>query len=322
MDRHAFLDALPYLRPVSREQLQGEPVWSGAASFSLSLEEQFSAAAQDAPHSPLGAFAKDVSWLYFSVSEQTCEDATQLRAALHVGTSGEVVFVLDGRAYAVHGPSIKHVSARMPDSVTQPHHLPPSVTVLFARVTLTLMPANNSAWPVEAPLLQAAAAALVRARAIALFCRLRSLHSQFSSPQRQERSRAVALSAAQAPTAEDAAAIAADAESALLRWREAVGGLAAAATAPLAAGSVVQCAAAAEALGAAAVTLRGAADAGAIGGACEHAQAQLDAEFAAAFPALHNPRHGDAEQAARLMRAFERMDTAQAAALAAALAPS
>ena len=297
MDRHAFLDALPYLRPCSREQLHGEPVWSGAASFSLSLEEQFSAAAQDTPHSPLGAFAKDVSWLYFGVSERTCEDATQLRAALHVGASGEVVFVLDERAYAVHGPSIKHVSARMPDSLTQPHHLPPSVTVLFARVTLTLMPANNSAWPVEAPLLQAAAAAL-------------------------ERSRTVALTAVQAPTAEDAAALAADAESALLRWREAVGGLAAAATAPMAAGNVMQCAAAAEALGAAAVTLRGAADAGAIRGACEHAQAQLDAEFVAAFPAPHSMRHEDAEQAARLMHAVERMDTAQAAALAAALAPS
>ena len=164
MDRHAFLDSLPYLRPCSREQL-GTPVWSGAASFSFSLLEQYSAVAQDAPE---GAFAKDVTWLYFSVSERTCEDATQLRAALHVGTSGEVVFVLDERAYAVHGPSIKHVSARMPDSLTQSHHLPPSVTCLFARVTLTLMPANNSAWPVEAPLLQEAAAALVRASAMAL----------------------------------------------------------------------------------------------------------------------------------------------------------
>ena len=132
----------------------------------------------------------------------------------------------------------------------------------------------------------------------------------------------MALPAVQAPAAEDAAAIAADAESALRRWRDAVGALAAAATAPLAAGSVVQCAAAAEALGAAAVTLRGAADAGAIGGACAHAQAQLDAEFAAAFPAPHSVRHGDAEQAGRLMRAIERVDTAQAAALAAALAPS
>ena len=83
MDRHAFLDSLPYLRPCSRDQL-GTPVWSGAASFSFSLLEQYSAVAQDAPE---GAFAKDVTWLYFSVSERTCEDATQLRAALHVGTS-------------------------------------------------------------------------------------------------------------------------------------------------------------------------------------------------------------------------------------------
>ena len=292
MDRHAFLDALPYLRPRSREQL-GAPVWSGNASFSLSLEEQFSEA--DAPHSPLGALARDASWLYFSVSERTCEDATQLRAAMHVGTSGEVLLVLDERAYAVHGPSIKHISARMPES--RSHTLPPSVTVIFARVALTLMPVTDSAWPVEAPLLQAAAAAL-------------------------ERARAVALPALQASTAVDAAALAADAESALQRWREAAGVLAVAATAPLAAGSVVQCAAAAEALGAAAVTLRSAADAGVIGGVCEQAHAQLDAEFAAAFPAPHNTRHGDAEQAARLMRVMERVDAAQAAALAAALAPS
>ena len=318
MDRHAFLDALPYLRPCSREQL-GTPVWSGAASFSFSLQEQYCAVAQDA-QSALGAFAKDVTWLYFSVSERTCEDATQLRAALHVGTSGEVVLVLDERAYAVHGPSIKHVSARMPDSLTQSHHLPPSVTVLFARVSLTLMPDNNSAWPVEAPLLQEAAAALVRARAMAIRCFM--LTPLRSGSPLQERSRAVARSAAQVPTAEDAAAIAADAESALLRWREAVGGVVEAATAPLAAGSVVQCAAAAEALGAAAVTLRGAADAGAIRGACEHAQSLLDTAFAAAFPAPHSTRHEDAEQAARLMRALERVDTVHAAALAAALAPS
>ena len=159
MDRHAFLDALPYLRPRSREQLAA-PVWSGCAGLSLSLEEQFSAAsaAQDAPQSPLGASAKDVAWLFFAVSERTCEDATQLRASMHVDASGEVVFVLDERAYAVKGACIKHVSARVPENGA----LPPYVTVMFARVALTLLPAPERAWAVEAPLLQAAAAALVR----------------------------------------------------------------------------------------------------------------------------------------------------------------
>ena len=175
MDRHAFLDALPYLRPCSREPV-GAPVWSGCASFSLSLEEQFSGAAvQDAPHSPLGASAQDASWLFFAVSERTSEDATQLRADLHVDASGDVVFVLDGRAYAVNGPCIKHVSARVPESGT----LPPFVTLLFARVTLTLVPAHGRAWAVEAPLLLAAANALVRALSQLLAARStdRALHA-------------------------------------------------------------------------------------------------------------------------------------------------
>ena len=126
------------------------------------------------------------------------------------------------------------------------------------------------------------------------------------------------LSAPQQPAAEDAAALAADAESALLRWREAAGMLAAAVTSPLAAGSVVQAAAATEVLGAAALTLRGAADAGALAGFREHAQSQLDAAFAGAFPAPHGPA---ADVGERLTIALERLDASNAAELAAALAP-
>lgn len=292
MDRHAFLDALPYLRPCSRDSLE-KPVWVGCASFSLSLEEQFSAAdaTQDTPQSPLGASAKDVEWLFFAVSE-SAQDATQLHAEMHAGASGEVVFVLDGRAYAVNGRCIKHVSARVPQNCA----LPPYVTLLFARVALTLVPAQGRAWAVEAPLLLAAANALERARAV--------------DPR-----------ATQTPGAEDAAALAADAETALLRWREAAGLLAAAASA--AAGSVVQSAAATELLGAAAVTLRGAADAGALAGVHAHAKTELEAALAAAYPASH-VRTGGANEAEqeRLTLALARMDASNAAALAAALAPT
>jgi hypothetical protein len=292
MDRHAFLDALPYLRPCSRDTLPDTPVWVGCASFSLSLDEQFGEA-HAAQNSPLDASSEGVEWLWFAVSEAS-QDGTQLRAELHVGAAGEAVFVLDGRAYAVNGPAIRHVSARVPDNGA----LPPYVKLLFARVALTLVPAHGRAWAVEAPLLLAAANVL-------------------------ERARAVVPAASQAPTAEDAAALAADAETALLRWREAAGALAAAVTAPMPAGIVVQSAAATELLGAAAVTLRGAADAGAIAGVCTHAKAELDAALAAAYPASHvraDASNGAAEE--RLTQALARMDASNAAALAAALAPS
>ena len=136
-----------------------------------------------------------------------------------------------------------------------------------------------------------------------------------------ERARAVDPRATQTPGAEDAAALAADAETALLRWREAAGLLAAAASA--AAGSVVQSAAATELLGAAAVTLRGAADAGALAGVHAHAKTELEAALAAAYPASHVRTGGatEAEQE-RLTLALARMDASNAAALAAALAPT
>jgi hypothetical protein len=159
VDRHAWLDAQPWLSPRGATAEAGATlVFDGHASLSLSLREQFAAAHEPPPSSPLGAAAPDAAFLFFAVTPD-CPDATQLRTRLFADAHGGVVLELDGRTYSLDGAAIRHISARSPEG-SSGH--PPFVSVLFERVTLTLTPAPGRAWAVEAPALLAAANSMVR----------------------------------------------------------------------------------------------------------------------------------------------------------------
>lgn len=150
MDRFSFLDAQPWLEPADASQCLSAPVFTGQCVLSFSSSENSGAAA---PQLPQGPCAPDAKHLFFLTSDAS-PDAACSRVEVHRSSDG-VVLVFDGRAYRLRGSAVLSV-IRRPAAAGVAR--PPFVSVLFRRVTLTLVPSNASGGSPECGLTAAAQA--------------------------------------------------------------------------------------------------------------------------------------------------------------------